>query len=228
MEEIAAFPLPGCREPLSSYSHMVGAVVFAFLAAILVRRGRGDRVRTTSLVVMAVSSVLLLVLSSSYHLCWPGPLRDFLVRADVAAVFLLIAGSMTPIHAILFSGRSRWLSLVLIWLAAGSGILFRMVFYTSVTGSAGILIFLLFGWGSSITAIVLWRRFGRTFVRPAIHSGLAYTAGAIVLLFHFPTVVYGVIGPHELWHMAVLSGLGFHWRFVFQFASGPPPIPLSP
>lgn len=227
MEEIATFPLPGCREPLSSYSHMVGAVVFTVLAAVLIRRGRGDWVRTSSLLVMALSSVLLLILSSTYHLCWPGPMRDLMVRADISAVFLLIAGSMTPIHAILFTGRSRWLPLVIIWTAATGGILLRMIFYESVSGSVGILIFLLFGWGSAITAVVLWRRFGLAFVQPALRAGMAYTVGAIVLLFHFPTVVSGVIGPHELWHIAVLSGLGLHWQFVFQFASGLRPIPMA-
>ena len=228
MDEIATFPLPGCREPLSSYSHMLGAVVFAVLAAFLIRRGRGDWVRTSSLLVMAVSSVLLLVLSSTYHLCWPGPMRDLMVRADISAVFLLIAGSMTPVHAILFTGRSRWLPLAAIWTAAAAGILLRMIYYENVSGSLGIALFLLFGWGSSITAIVLWRRFGLTFVQPALHAGAAYTLGAIVLLFHFPTLISGVIGPHELWHMAVLGGLGLHWQFVFQFASGPQPLPMSP
>ena len=40
-------------------------------------------------------------------------------------------------------------------------------------------------------------------------------------LFHGPTLVTGIMGPHELWHLAVLSGLSMHWRFVYQFAAGP-------
>jgi channel protein (hemolysin III family) len=227
MDEIAAFPLPGCREPLSSYSHMVGAVVFAVLASVLLRRGRGDWIRTSSLLIMAFASVLLLILSSAYHLCWPGPTRAFMVRADVSAVFLLIAGSMTPVHAILFQGLSRWLPLILIWIAATAGIVWRMIYYESIPGSVGIWIFLLFGWGSAITAVVLWKKFGWAFVQPALHAGLAYTLGALILLFHGPTLVYGVVGPHELWHIAVLAGLSLHWRFVFQFASGLRPTPVA-
>ena len=228
MDDIAIFPLPGCREPLSSCSHIFGALVFAALATVLIQRGRGDRMRTSSLAIMAVSSVLLLLLSGVYHLFWPGPMRAFMVRADVSAVFLLIAGCMTPVHAILFRGRSRWLALILIWTVAIMGILFRMIFFEAVPGTVGIAIFLLFGWGGVITAIVLWCRFGLTFIRPALLSGAAYTMGAIVLLLHSPTLVPGVIGPHELWHLAVLIGLGLHWQFVFQFASGMRPIPESP
>ncbi|MDA1229743.1 MAG: hemolysin III family protein [Planctomycetota bacterium] len=223
MDDIAVFPLPGCREPVSSLSHMLGAFVFAAMAILLIRRGRGDWVRTSSLVVMAVSSVLLLILSSAYHLAWPGPARDFLLRADVAGVFLLIAGSMTPVHAILFSGRSRWLALVLIWSIAVTGILLRMIFHEWVSDAVGVSIFLMCGWGSLATAIVLWRRFGWAFIKPAVLAGTSYTLGAIVLLFHGPTIVSGIMGPHELWHLAVLSGLAMHWRFVFQFASGPEP-----
>jgi channel protein (hemolysin III family) len=223
MDEIAVFPLPGCREPLSSLSHLFGAFVFAALATGLIRRGRGDWVRTSSLTVLAVSSVLLLMLSSIYHLFWPGPLREFMVRADISAVFLLIAGSMTPVHAILFRGRSRWLPLVLIWTTAVIGILLRMVFYRNVSGTLGIAIFLLYGWAGVITAIVLWRRFGLAFIKPAICAGISYTLGALILLFHGPTLVAGVIGPHELWHIAVLCGLGLHWYFVYQFASGSEP-----
>ncbi|MEZ6032790.1 MAG: hemolysin III family protein [Planctomycetaceae bacterium] len=221
IDDIAVFPLPGCREPLSSLSHMLGAFVFAAMAILLIRRGRGDWVRTASLVVMAASSVLLLILSSAYHLTWPGPVRDFLLRADVAGIFLLIAGSMTPVHAILFSGRSRWIALVLIWTTAVLGILLRMIYHEFVTDAVGVSIFLLCGWGSLVTAIILWRRYGWGFIRPAVFAGASYTLGAIVLLLHGPTLVHGVLGPHELWHFAVLCGLSMHWRFVFQFASGP-------
>ena len=221
IDDIAVFPLPGCREPLSSLSHMLGAFVFAAMAILLIRRGLGDWVQTGSLVVMAASSVLLLILSSAYHLTWPGPVRDFLLRADVAGIFLLIAGSMTPVHAILFSGRSRWIALVLIWTTAVLGILLRMIYHEFVTDAVGVSIFLLCGWGSLVTAIILWRRYGWGFIKPAVFAGASYTLGAIVLLLHGPTLVHGVLGPHELWHFAVLCGLSMHWRFVFQFASGP-------
>ena len=45
-------------------------------------------------------------------------------------------------------------------------------------------------------------------------GGIAYSLGAIVLMLHAPSLIPGVIGPHELWHVAVLIGLGLHWLFV--------------
>ena len=223
LQQIDVLPWLGCREPFSSISHLLGAGVFAGLAVHLVRRGRGNWLRMTSLTVLAISSVVLLLLSGTYHLFWPGPTREFMLRADVAAVFLLIAGSMTPVHAILFTGLSRWGALALIWIVAIGGIFWRMLYCENSPGPAGIAFFLLFGWGSVITAFVLWRRFGWAYVQPAVLAGLAYTIGAIGLMLHRPILVPGFVGPHELWHLAVLCGLGLHWQFVSQFASGQVP-----
>lgn len=220
MQPIEVFPLSGCREPLSSFSHLAGAVVFSVLAFALVRRGRGDRGRTISLVVMACSTIQLLILSGLYHMFPPGPMRELMVRADVSGVFLLIAGSLTPVHVILFRGLARSGPLVLAWTVAIIGIILRMVFFDSVSGRAGIAIFLLFGWGAAVTAAVVYQRYGWHFVRHGVMAGLAYTAGAIVLALHRPILIPGFVGPHELWHAAVLLGLGLHWRFVFRFASG--------
>jgi len=220
MQPIEVFPLPGCREPISSLSHLVGAIVFSVLAFALVRRGRGDRGRTISLVVMAFSTVQLLILSGLYHTFSPGPMRELMVRADVSGVFLLIAGSLTPVHVILFRGLARSGPLVLVWAVAIVGIIFRMIFFDTISGGAGIAIFLLMGWGTATTAAVIYQRYGWRFVRHAVMSGLAYTVGAIVLALHRPILIPGFIGPHELWHAAVLLALGLHWRFVYRFASG--------
>ena len=222
--EIDVLPWLGCREPFSSLSHFLGAGVFSGLSIGLIRRGRGDWIRMFSLAVLGISSVTLLVMSGTYHLFWPGPTREFLLRADVAAVFLLIAGSMTPVHAILFTGISRWGALALIWIVAIGGITWRILFCENTPGPAGILFFLLFGWGSVISAFVLWRRFGWTFIQPAVFAGFAYTLGAIGLMLNFPTLIPGIVGPHEIWHVAVLCGLGLHWHFVNLFASGQIPI----
>ncbi|WP_010582295.1 PAQR family membrane homeostasis protein TrhA [Schlesneria paludicola] len=222
---IEVIPWLGFREPFNSFSHLIGAVVFAALAFRLIRLGRGDWVRTTSLIVLAIASVAMLLVSGIYHLHWPGPTRDLLLRMDVAVVFVLIAASMTPVHAILFEGPARWGPLVLIWAVAISGVAWRISLKESSPGTLGVVVFLLFGWSSVIISAVLLHRFGWSFMQPAILSGLAYTIGAICLMFHRPTIVPGLIGPHELWHVAVLCGIGLQWYFVSQFAS-PLTIPV--
>ena len=109
LEPDRVFSIAGFSDPVSSLSHLAGAMVFALLSIILLQRGRGDFGRMASLSVFAFSSVLLLSLSGVYHLLTPGTAgREVLQRLDHAAIFVLIAGSFTPVHAILFRGAWRW------------------------------------------------------------------------------------------------------------------------
>src|SRR5687767_13132626 len=99
--------IPGFGDPVSSLTHLAAAVVFAILSGFLVARGRGDAGRAASLAVFAFSCVLLLSMSGVYHLLTPDTAaRAVLMRLDHAAIFVLIAGSFTPIHVILL--RNRW------------------------------------------------------------------------------------------------------------------------
>lgn len=220
MCDASTIPIIGIREPFSSLTHITGACAFLLLAILLLRQARGDRFRMFSLAVMAYVSIQTLVISSVYHMLWPGAYRELMLRVDVAGIFFLIAGCMTPVHAILFAGVERWAPLMVAWAAAIGGAFLRMSYFDYLPGAAGIAIFLVFGWSGAVTATVLWSRYGWKFVKYAVLGGVAYTVGAIILLLHRPVLIHGVVGPHELWHLAVLTGLAMHWRFVFQFAAG--------
>lgn len=222
MDEIEVFPIPGFREPVNCLTHLLAACVFTVLSFHLVRRGRGSSTRVISLAIMAFATVFLLSMSAVYHLLWPGSGRNIMRQLDIAGVFVLIAGTMTPLHAILFRGFLRCVPLLFIWSAAAAGITVRTIFAERLPPGAGTAIFLVLGWGGLISCILLWRRHGFSFVKPLLWGGVAYTLGVIVLDTNWPQLIPGIVGAHELWHVAVLIGLGLHWKFVFQFANGPP------
>jgi hypothetical protein len=94
--------------------------------------------------------------------------------------------------------------------------------WESLGPEVGTAIFLLLSWGALISCILLWRRYGFSFVKPLLAGGVAYTLGAIILGLNWPTLIPGVVGAHELWHVAVIAGLGLHWRLVFGFADSLP------
>jgi channel protein (hemolysin III family) len=97
-------------------------VVFAILSVSLIGRARGEAGRVISLAVFAFSCVLLLSLSGVYHLLTPETAgRGVLMRLDHAAIFVLIAGSFTPVHVILLRDRWHWHLLAWIWAAAIAG-----------------------------------------------------------------------------------------------------------
>ena len=58
------------------------------------------------------------------------------------------------------------------------------------------------------------------FVEPILWGGIAYSIGAVLEFVHWPVLVPGVVQWHEVFHIAVLIGLGFHWAFVYAIADG--------
>jgi channel protein (hemolysin III family) len=213
--------IPGFSDPISSLSHLVGAVAFLILGGFLIARGGNDWRRVASLAVFAFSCVLLLSVSGVYHLLTPETAaRSVLMRVDHAAIFVLIAGSFTPVHAILLTNRWHWHLLALIWIAAVAGITLKTVYFDAVPAWLGLLMYLALGWLGVISTVALAHRFGTRFVLPLVWGALAYTIGALVDFLNWPMLIAGVAGPHEIFHLAVLAGISFHWAFIRSIAGG--------
>jgi channel protein (hemolysin III family) len=218
-----ALSIAGFSDPVSSLTHLAAAVVFAVLGVVLLHRGRGHLARMISLCVFAFSCVLLLSLSGVYHLLAPGTAgREVLKRLDHAAIFVLIAGSFTPVHAILFRGAWRWGMLAGIWGAAIAGLTLKTVYFATVPEWLGLLMYLGLGWMGVISALALARRYGLRFIQPVLWGALAYTAGAVTEFVRWPVLLGGIVGPHEIFHLAVLAGISCHWAFILGIAAGEP------
>jgi channel protein (hemolysin III family) len=142
-----------------------------------------------------------------------------LARLDHGAIFVFIAGSFTPAHGLLFRGWGRWGMLAFIWAVASAGLTLKMIFFADVAEWLGLLFYFGLGWLGLLSGVVLWRRYGYRFIRPLLWGGVAYTVGGAVDFLRWPALVPGVFGPHEAFHLAVLAGVGLHWRFVWEIAS---------
>jgi len=214
-------PIPGFYQPFSSLSHLLGALVFAGFSLPLLLRGRGNGLRLASLAIFCLGTVLLLTISGTYHLLDPvGTVRPLVRRLDHAAIFVLIACSFTPSLIILFRGKARWGLLLLVWLYAIIAIVFKMAYFSQITSHQGLVLYLVMGGIGVFPSISLCRRYGWNFLQPILWGGLAYALGGTLESFHWPVMVPGVIQWHEVFHVAVLVGLGFHWAFVYTIADG--------
>jgi channel protein (hemolysin III family) len=203
------FPL---NDPVSTLTHGIGALVFAVLGIEMVGRARGSRWRQVGLAVFVGSAVLLLAASAAFHASPDGtPARAVLQRIDHAAIFALIAGTFTPIHAIRFKGWARWGAIGGIWALAGAGIALKTLFFGSVPEWLGIVLYLTMGWLGLGAIVATWRRWGIRAATLMVAAGLTYTLGAVVELLTWPTLVTGVVGPHEVFHVLVLAGLTLFW-----------------
>ncbi|MBI1904093.1 MAG: hemolysin III family protein [Planctomycetia bacterium] len=209
------------HEPVACLSHLAGAVLFVVLTFLLTARGRGDALRVASLIVFGGGGVLLLTASGLFHMPSPAsPLKEIFRRIDHAAIFVLIAATFTPGHAILYRGKLRWRPLAFIWSACLLGAVWKTLYLDQISPAAGILVYLMLGWVGAVTAFALGRRYGASFVAPLMWGAVAYTVGAAVQYLQRPAIWPGVVGPHELFHFAVLLGMASHARFVYQFADG--------
>lgn len=214
---LAIYPIPGFSDPVSSLTHLGGAGVFSVLGVVLIRRGWGSTGRVAALMVFVVCTVLLLAVSGVYHLLTPGYAgRAVMQRLDHAAIFGLIAGTFTPVYALLFHGRERWATLLFVWVVAVAGITLKMIFFTQMPEGLGVSLYLGFGWVGLYSVTILGLRYGLRFIILLICGAAAYTAGAVLDFLRWPWLFAGVFGPHELFHLFVLAGVGFHWRFVWN------------
>jgi channel protein (hemolysin III family) len=218
-ESLSLYHLPGMYEPFSAATHLAGAVFFAVWGVRLLARSSGDRARQILEGIYVVSCVLLMTVSGLYHATITGGRAShLLVRLDHGAIFLLIAGTFTPIHGLLFRGRMRWLPLLIIWIVAIGGIVITTMQFDAVSEWVGLTLYLAMGWFGTAAGIVLWRRHGFNFIAPLLYGGIAYSAGAVAEFFRWPIVVPHVIHAHEVFHVAVLIGAAFHFYFIWRIA----------
>ena len=215
------YRLPGFNQPMSSMSHLIGALVFLVLAIMMIRSAWNDKARFWYCGIFAFSAVILLSLSGVFHMFEPGfiPSR-VLIRLDVAAIFLLIAGTFTPIHGILFRGRKRWAVLIPLWIIAITGITLRTIFFDNLPIIWGTMIFLLMGWVGLYSTYLLQQDYGKRAGVPIILGGILYTFGALGDAIRWPLIIPMVWGSHVTFHLFVLAALGVHWYLISQIADG--------
>jgi len=207
--------IPGFSEPFSSISHLLGALVFFVYGVKLIYMARSHLAWAVAVGVFVLSGVFLLSMSGVFHLLdVEGVGRAVLQRLDHAGIFALIAGTFTPAHVILFTGVWRWGFLIVIWSLAIAGITLKSIFFNELAEWVGLMAYLGLGWLGMLSAYMTHRLHGLAILKPLLYGALAYTVGASLEFSRTPVVVAGVIGPHELFHVAVLLGLAWHWIFI--------------
>ncbi|HHJ38361.1 MAG: hypothetical protein AXA67_13490 [Methylothermaceae bacteria B42] len=212
------YEIPGFTHPVSSLTHLIGAGVFAILSIPLVKQCRLCRLCRWTAGIFSFTIVLLLSMSGVYHLLATGGTgHEVFARLDHSAIFILIAGSFTPLQPLFFrSWWGRWGMLGLVWLLAITGIVLKAVFFHNIPEVLGLALYLGLGWLGLGSGIALARHFGFAFIRPMVWGGLSYTIGAIADYARWPVLIPGILGPHELMHLGVLGGIAGFWWFFYS------------
>ena len=161
-------------------------------------------------------------MSGVYHLLSKeGTARGVLQRLDYAGIWLLIAGTFTPIHVILFRGPWRWGVLGIVWTIAITGLVLQVIFFHEFPEWLSLTLFLTLGWGGLFTGYHFYQKFSHESLKLMIYGALLYSFGAIIDFARWPTIIDGVLGPHEIFHIAVIMAASSFWLFVYQWSGHP-------
>ena len=170
--------------------------------------------------VFFLSSLLLFGNSALYHrFNWSPEVKRALKRIDHANIFLLIAGSYTPITWLALPESKATVLMAVIWGTALLGIGFR-VFWISAPRRLYVPIYVLMGWGA-MAYIVDFFNANAPMMILILVGGLCYTVGAVVYGFKRPNPFPGKFGFHEIFHSLTVVAFLCHWTAALIIAVHP-------
>ena len=190
------------------------------LGVILIVLADGAAAKISSAIFVA-SSLLLFGVSALYHrINWSPTTKAVFKRLDHANIFLLIAGSYTPITVLALPHDKSVLLLWLVWAGAGLGILFR-VFWIGAPRWLYVPLYLLLGYASLIFIVDFFDA-NAAMMTLILVGGLFYTVGAVIYGLKKPNPFPGTFGFHEIFHTLTLLAFLCHWTGIFIVAIDPP------
>ena len=200
---------PPTRPLLRGVSHEIAAGVALAGLVALVLLAPGPRARTAALV-YGCSLVALFSVSALYHRpAWSPRALLWMRRLDHSAIFLLIAGTFTPMCLLLGDAFARTM-LAVVWAGAGLGILRALLWPRAPRGVATAL-YLLLGWAAVPLAPAMYRALGPGSMALLAAGGLLYSVGAVIYAARWPDPFPRVFGFHEIFHALVIAAAGLHF-----------------
>jgi hemolysin III len=186
----------------------MAAIAALVLTITLCWLSRTDIPRFITLLVFGLCMIELYTVSAIYHIMYWKPAQRLVWRAlDHANIFLLIAGTYTPLCFNVLSGWVRIALLITIWLLAIAGVTFTLFPYAvRVPNWFNALLYILMGWIAVLAmpaflAVLPW-----SFVFTMLAGGVLYTIGAVVYATHWPNPLPRIFGYHEIFHLFVIAG----------------------
>lgn len=203
------------EEIANSISHGIGIVfsVVALTILLVYAIWRKNPVAITGFTIYGISSILLYTASTLYHSFRKEKIKSIMRVFDHSAIFLLIAGTYTPVTLIAMKGYWRIGILSAIWLIAVSGILFKILTYNKFEKYkvVSLILYILMGWIAVIAIKPMTQTVPIGFLIWLLAGGVAYTAG---------TIFYGIKKipyHHAIWHLFVLAGSVLHFLGIFRY-----------
>lgn len=213
------------KDPGSAITHFI-ALILAILAAtpLLLKAYRDTgrfAVTAVSLAIFIGSMILLYAASTIYHTLDISPKVNKLLRKiDHMMIFILIAGTYTPVCMVVLGDRTGWGLLALVWAIAIVGILIKAFWITCPKWFSSLL-YISMGW----VCVLAFTRIVQALPSPAfwwlLTGGIIYTVGGIIYALKLPIFNsrHKYFGSHEIFHLFVMGGSFCHYMMMYQFVA---------
>jgi hemolysin III len=210
-------PLGRMRNPVRGFMDGSAAVASVIGLIVLAALTRHDPPRLIAVVVFALSLVALYTTSALYHCVpWSWHWRQRMQRMDHSMIFVLVAGSWTPISVVILDGGWRIATLTVVWSVALVGIIQKVVF-PRVRLWFSITLQTTMGWFALVPIVELVRRMSDGAIALMIASGMLYTVGMILFATRRPTLAPRVFSYHEVFHVFVIAASALHFALVAAY-----------
>ena len=203
------------REPVNSLTHWAGVLLAVPVLAGLLVWAHVHGLALWPFVVFGLSMAGLYAASATYHSLHVNERTMLWLRKmDHSAIFLLIAGSYTPLAYFGLTGVWQSVVLYVVWGIALSGILLKLL-TMRLPRWISTALYVAMGWLALIFVPQLSRNLPHAAMWWLAAGGLLYTVGAVIYATKRWNPRPGIFGFHEIWHLFVLGGTGAHVAMMF-------------
>jgi hemolysin III len=205
------------REPVSTVTHGIGVLlsIAALIALLILAHGRVWQI--VSFALYGATLITLYTASTLYHgVKGNKSTTDALRRFDYCAIYLLIAGTYTPVCLVALHGICGWRIIGAEWSLAAVGIIAALLWRTAPDWLR-VALYLVMGWMIVIVFPTLKAALPPGGVAWLIAGGIVYSLGTVVFATNRPHLWPGKFSAHDLWHLFVVGGSVCHYVLMATF-----------
>lgn len=206
------------REPGSALTHFIACLMAAIAASPLIMKAPAG-MTTTAVAIFAVSMILLYGASTLYHsVNVTGKVLSVFRKIDHMMIFVLIAGSYTPVCLIALGGSMGYSLLALVWGVAIAGMFINVLWITCPKWVSSV-IYIAMGWLCLLVFGTLWSTLPHAAFGWLLAGGIIYTIGGVIYALKLPVFnsLHKNFGSHEIFHLFVMGGSICHFIFMYFY-----------
>lgn len=211
------------REPGSAITHFIGMLLAVFATVpLLVKAGISSGMHCVlAMGIFMCSMILLYGASTVYHsVIVSDKVLKIFRKVDHMMIFVLIAGSYTPVCLIVLGGKQGYTLLAVVWGIAAGGMLIKALWITCPKWFSSV-IYISMGWVCVAVFGTLLKTLPLQAFLWLLAGGIIYTIGGVIYALKLPVFNgnHKYFGSHEIFHLFVMAGSVCHFVFMYQYVA---------